>query len=153
MLPTTYAMHLQMVAGMVSEIILAVKERNKQTRATAFELLVQVRWAPRLLVWRSLICDSSLPSLLALLFAATLSRAGGWQHVPQLLTHVPRPLLQIAHAMHEAEPPPPGMGLGGFDAAMAEDGEALRRICVVGLELARHRACAHHADLARLPFD
>lgn len=27
---------------MVSEIILAVKERNKQTRSTAFELLVQV---------------------------------------------------------------------------------------------------------------
>ena len=53
-----------MVASMVSEIILCVKERNKQTRATSFELLVQ-----------------------------------------------------IAHAMHDAEPPPPGL-----DYAMA-DGE------------------------------
>ncbi|PRW60392.1 ARM repeat superfamily [Chlorella sorokiniana] len=35
----------QMVASMVSEIILAVKERNKQTRATAFELLVQIAHA------------------------------------------------------------------------------------------------------------
>ena len=51
---------------MVSEIILCVKERNKQTRATSFELLVQ-----------------------------------------------------IAHAMHGAEPPPPGL-----DYAMA-DGERL----------------------------
>lgn len=55
---------MQMVAGMVGEIILAVKERNKAARATAFELLVQ-----------------------------------------------------IAHAMHEAEPPPPGL-LTGFDAPM-----------------------------------
>lgn len=51
---------------MVSEIILCVKERNKQTRATSFELLVQ-----------------------------------------------------IAHAMHDAESPPPGL-----DYAMA-DGERL----------------------------
>ena len=55
---------------MVSEIILCVKERNKQTRATSFELLVQ-----------------------------------------------------IAHAMHDAEPPPPGL-----DYAMA-DGEQLPLVC------------------------
>jgi ribosomal RNA-processing protein 12 len=54
-----------MVASMVSEIILCVKERNKQTRATAFELLVQ-----------------------------------------------------IAHAMHEAEPPPPGLDLWSYEEAM-----------------------------------
>ena len=34
-----------MVASMVSEIILSVKERNKQTRATAFDLLVQIAHA------------------------------------------------------------------------------------------------------------
>ncbi|KAL4855011.1 RRP12-like protein [Chlorella vulgaris] len=60
----------QMVASMVSEIILCVKERNKQTRATAFELLVQ-----------------------------------------------------IAHAMHEAEPPPPGLDLWSYEEAMEGDGE------------------------------
>lgn len=54
----------QMVASMVSEVILCVKERNKATRAAAFELLVQ-----------------------------------------------------IAHAMHEAQPPPPP----GAEAMM--DGE------------------------------
>ena len=34
---------LQMISGMVGEIILCIKERNQQTRAAAFELLVQVR--------------------------------------------------------------------------------------------------------------
>ena len=55
------------MASLVSEIILSVKERNKQTRATAFELLVQ-----------------------------------------------------IARAMHEAEPPPPGLDM--YDLAN-EEGE------------------------------
>ena len=58
---------MQLVASLVSEIILSVKERNKQTRATAVELLVQ-----------------------------------------------------IARAMHEAEPPPPGLDM--YDLAN-EEGE------------------------------
>ena len=56
----------QMAASMVSEIILCVKERNKATRATAFELLVQ-----------------------------------------------------IAHAMHDADPPP--RGALNFDTQMGEE--------------------------------
>lgn len=57
-----------MVASLVSEIILCVKERNKATRATAFDLLVQ-----------------------------------------------------IAHAMHEAEPPAPAeLGGSDDDEAMGE---------------------------------
>lgn len=112
---------------MVSEIILAVKERNKQTRATAFELLVQAR--------------------------CTQMRVVGWagnplRQCPELHTslYAPRACitralssLQIAHAMHEAEPPPPGLGLGG-DAAMAGDGESAAALDVHLLTCPRHTA-------------
>lgn len=96
---------------MVSEIILAVKERNKQTRATAFELLVQVRCTQLRVVGWAGSPSRQCPELHTSLYAPG-----------PCITH-PILSLQIAHAMHEAEPPPPGLGLGG-DAAMAEDGEA-----------------------------
>ena len=76
---------VQMVALMVSEIILSVKERNKQTRATAFELLVQ-----------------------------------------------------IAHAMHEAEPPP-----AGLDQDHDMSGAGAHALAVVADSPAGPIACRH----------
>ena len=134
--------HVQLVAGMVSEIILAVKERNKQTRATAFELLVQVRpWGPaccsRCCCWAG-----SWPC-----FPWQGSKAGGGGRLTFAALHPPSTPAQIAHAMHEAEPPPPGLGLGGA-MDMGDDGELPlsfggARACLSGWA-ALHFPATHH---------
>ena len=70
---------------MVSEIILCVKERNKQTRATSFELLVQ-----------------------------------------------------IAHAMHDAEPPPPGLDYAMAAAVAASAAAHIWHLVFAHLAIKRH---------------